>query len=229
MNMPAAASERPIKAVLYARVSTHDQSVDMQVAELRRFAPARGWEVVGEFVDKGISGAKTSRPEFDRMMKVLRRRDADVLLCWKYDRVGRSTTHLLSVLEELRVLNVGFCSMTEGVDTTTPAGKMVFTFLAGIAEFERGLTRERVLAGIQNARTRGVRFGRPRVGFDIAAAVAMRKQGMSVREVAKTVGVSPATLFRVLRALEQSRDGICDARESTAKVSTGDSETMAHP
>ncbi len=136
---------------------------------------------------------------------------------------------LFSILEELRALNAGFCSMTEGVDTTTPAGKMVFTFLAEIAEFERGLTRERVLARIQNARARGVRFGRPRVGFDIAAAVAMRKQGMSVREVARTVGVSTATLFRVLRALEQSKEGSCDAQESTAKVSAGDSETMARP
>ena len=227
--MPESTNDRPHRVVPYARVSTHDQSVDMQLVELKRFAEARGWKVVGEFADKGISGAKTSRPEFDRMMKLLRRRDADVLLCWKYDRVGRSTSHLLSILEELRALNVGFCSMTEGVDTTTPAGKMVFTFLAGIAEFERGLTRERVLARIQNARARGVRFGRPRVGFDIAAAVAFRRQGMSVREAAKSVGVSPATLFRVLRALEQSGDGACNAQEGTAKVSAGGSETEAQP
>jgi DNA invertase Pin-like site-specific DNA recombinase len=229
MNVTEAANGRPLRVVLYGRVSTHDQSVDMQLVELRRFAQARGWKAVDEFADKGISGAKTSRPEFDRMMKLLRRRDADVLLCWKYDRVGRSTSHLLSILEELRALNIGFCSMTEGVDTTTPAGKMVFTFLAGIAEFERGLTRERVLAGIQNARARGVRFGRPRVGFDIAAAVRMRKQGMSVREVARTVGVSPATVFRVLRALEQSREGSCNAQEGATKASAGDSETMAQP
>ena len=227
--MPESASGRPLRVVLYARVSTHDQSADMQVAELRRFAPARGREVVGEFVDKGVSGARTSRPEFDRMMKVLRRRDADVLLCWKYDRVGRSTSHLLSILEELRSLNVGFCSMTEGVDTTTPAGKMVFTFLAGIAEFERGLTRERILAGIQNARARGVRFGRPRVGFDIAAALAMRKEGKSIREVARSVGVSPATLFRVLRALGQPEEGSCEAQESVEKVLAGDCETPARP
>lgn len=225
MNMTEAASGRPLRVVLYARVSTHDQSADMQVVELRRFAEARGWKVAGEFTDKGISGSRTSRPEFDKVMKLLRRRDADVLLCWKYDRVGRSTTHLLNILEELRALNVGFCSTTEGVDTTTPAGKMVFTFLAGIAEFERGLIRERVMAGIQNARARGVRFGRPRVGFDTAAAVRMRKQGLSVREIAKAVSVSPATVFRVLKGLEQANTAAAVVQEGVADVAAGDSET----
>ena len=229
LRPPQAASDRAHKVVLYARVSTHDQSADMQIAELRRFAPARGWEVVGEFVDKGVSGATTSRPEFDRMMKLIRRRGADVLLCWKYDRVGRSTTHLLGILEELRSLNVGFCSMTEGVDTTTPAGKMVFTFLAGIAEFERGLTRERIMAGIQNARARGVRFGRPRVGFDIGAALALRKDGRSIREVAKSVGVSAATLFRVLRGIEQTEEVSSDAPKSVEKVPAGNSKTPTQP
>ena len=163
------------------------------------------------------------------MMKLLRRRDADVLLCWKYDRVGRSTTHLLNILEELRALNVGFCSTTEGVDTTTPAGKMVFIFLAGIAEFERGLIRERVMAGIQHARARGVRFGRPRVGFDTAAAVRMRQQGISIREVARIVGVSPATVFRVLKALEEAGVNAGGAKEGVAETSAGDSETVAQP
>ena len=193
--------DRQLRVVLYARVSTREQSADMQLAELRRFAQARGWQVVGQFVDQA-SGATTSRPEFDRMMQVLRRRGADVLLCWKFDRIGRSTSHLLGVLEELRALNVGFCSMTEGVDTTTPTGKMVFTFLAALAEFERSLIRERVQAGIQNAKERGVRFGRPRVGFDAARAAEMRTQGSSIREIARAVGVSPATVCRALRSLQ---------------------------
>jgi len=191
----------PTLAVIYARVSTKDQSVDMQLADLRRYAKGREWEVTGEFVDQA-SGATTSRPEFDTMMGGLRKRDADVLLCWKFDRVGRSTTHLLSILEELRSLNVGFCSMTEGIDTTAHMGKMVFTFLAAIAEFERSLIQERVRAGIQNARERGVKFGRPRVGFDQALAVEMRRQGHSIRDIARAVGASPATVCRALRSLQ---------------------------
>jgi len=186
---------------IYARVSTREQSADMQLADLRRFAQARGWKVAGEFVDSGVSGATTSRPEFDRMTAALRRREADALLCWRFDRVGRSTMHLLAVLEELRSLGVGFVSVTEGIDTTTPAGKMVFTFLAAIAEFERGLIRERVSAGVASARERGVRFGRPRVGFDAARAVAMRQSGSSIREIARAVKTSPATVCRALGSL----------------------------
>ena len=194
-------NDKEVKAVLYGRVSTKDQNPAMQLSELMRFAQARGWQVVGQFVDQA-SGATTSRPQFDEMLALLRRRGADVLLCWKFDRIGRSTSHLLSVLEELRALDVGFCSMTEGVDTTTPTGKMVFTFLAALAEFERSLIRERVQAGIQNAKERGVRFGRPRVGFDAARAAEMRTQGSSIREIARAVGVSPATVCRSLRSLQ---------------------------
>ena len=195
---------RPLRIVLYARVSTRDQSADMQIGELRRFAEARGWEVVDEFVDAGVSGATTSRPEFDRMMDQLRRREAGALLCWRFDRIGRSTSHLLGVLEELRSLNVGFISITEAIDTTTSVGRMVFTFLAALAEFERSLIQERVAAGIRNAKERGVRFGRPRAGFDAARALEMRRQGSSLRAIAKAVGVSTATVCRALRSLQEA-------------------------
>jgi len=192
-----------MRAAIYARVSTRDQSPEMQVQDLRRFAGARGWEIIGEYVDQA-SGATTSRPEFDRMMEAIRRREADVLLCWKFDRVGRSVAHLLGVLEELRALGVGFVSMTEGIDTTTPTGRMIFTFLAALAEFERALIRERVLAGVQAAKARGVKFGRPRKGIDAAEALRLRREGYSYSQIARRLHVSRSLAFRTVKTLSEA-------------------------
>src|SRR6188508_2809794 len=152
-----------MKAAIYARVSTFDQEPENQLHELRRYVEARGWTAV-EYVDRGVSGAKDRRPALDQLVRDARRRRFDVVVCWRLDRLGRNLKHLITLLEELQVLGVAFVSLAEGIDATTPAGKLQMHILGAIAEFERERIRERVLAGLRRARTQGTRLGRPRVG-----------------------------------------------------------------
>ncbi len=150
-----------IRAALYARVSTANNGQDptMQTRELREYCERRGWNVVGEYVDVGISGAKEKRPELDRLMVDGHKRRFDVVVVWKFDRFARSVSHLLRALETFRSLRIEFVSFSEQMDTTTPAGKMVFTVLGAVAELERSLIVERVKAGLRNARAKGKRLG----------------------------------------------------------------------
>src|SRR5579862_209972 len=150
-----------MKAAIYARVSTLDQEPENQLQELRRYVEARGWIVV-EYVDRGVSGAKDRRPALDQLLADAQRRRFDVLVCWRLDRLGRNLKHLITLLDELQALGVAFVSLAEGIDATTPAGKLQMHILGAISEFERGRIRERVLAGLQRARTQGKRLGRPR-------------------------------------------------------------------
>ena len=152
-----------MKAAIYARVSTFDQEPENQLQELRRYAEARGWTAV-EFVDRGFSGAKDRRPALDALLTDARRRRFDVLVCWRLDRLGRNLRHLIILLDELQALGVAFVSLAEGIDATTPVGKLQMHILGAIAEFERERIRERVLAGLQRARAQGRRLGRPLVG-----------------------------------------------------------------
>jgi DNA invertase Pin-like site-specific DNA recombinase len=151
------------RAAIYARVSTVGAGQDpgMQLAELREYCKRRGWEVAGECVDAGISGAKDSRPELNRLMADAHRRSIDIVACWKFDRFARSVSHLLKALETFRVLGIEFVSLTEQVDTATPMGKMIFTVLGSVAELERSLCVERVKCGMRNARAKGKQIGRP--------------------------------------------------------------------
>ena len=149
-----------MKAAIYARVSTLDQEPENQLQELRRYLQARGWPAV-EYVDRGVSGAKDRRPALDQLRSDARRRRFDVLVCWRLDRLGRNLKHLITLLEELQALGVAFVSLAEGIDATTPAGKLQMHILGAIAEFERERIRERVMAGLQRARTQGTRLGRP--------------------------------------------------------------------
>ncbi len=126
----------PRRAAIYARVSTLDQEPENQLAELRRYVQARGWTAV-EFVDRGVSGAKDRRPALDRLIRDARRRRFDVLVCWRLDRLGRSLKHLITLLDDLQALGVAFVSLAEGIDATTPAGKLQMHILGAIAEFER--------------------------------------------------------------------------------------------
>ncbi len=158
-----------MKAALYARVSTtNGQDPTMQTRELKEYCQRRGWKIVGEYVDTGISGAREKRPELDRMMADAHRRRFDAVVVWKFDRFARSVSHLLRALETFKALGIEFVSLSEQVDTSTPTGRMIFTVLGAVAELECSLIAERVRAGLRNARAKGKRLGRPRKAVDRA-------------------------------------------------------------
>jgi DNA invertase Pin-like site-specific DNA recombinase len=189
-----------MRAAIYGRVSTtnHGQDVGMQTRDLLQFAEARGWTVAEQYIDSGVSGAKDSRPELNRLMADARRRKFDVVIVWKFDRFARSTSHLLRALEEFNALGIEFVSLTEGIDTNTPMGKMVFTVLGAVAELERSLIVERVRAGLRNARAKGQKLGRPRIIVDGAQIGRLRCQGRSIREIAEEVGISRGLVHKTL-------------------------------
>src|SRR6476660_4332703 len=153
----------------------------MQLCELREYCKHRGWKVSSEYVDVGISGAKDSRPELNRLMADAHKRRFDVVCVWRFDRFARSVSHLLRALETFKALGIDFVSFSEQMDTSTPAGKMVFTVLAAVAELERSLIVERVRAGLRNARAKGKRIGRHRVVVDSAKVASLRASGLSWR------------------------------------------------
>jgi len=179
-----------MRSAIYARVSTFDQEPENQLAEIRRYVGARGW-TSAEYVDRGISGAKDRRPGLDELLKDARRRRFDVLVVWRLDRLGRNLRHLITLLEELQALGIAFVSLNEGIDATTPAGKLQMHILGAIAEFERARIAERVKAGLQRARAQGKRLGRPRKALTTVVI-----PGGSVREAARAWGVSKSTAAR---------------------------------
>ncbi len=151
-----------MRAAIYARCSTTDQSVEPQLDALRAYAVARQLEVVEEFLDEGFSGARDRRPALDRLMAAAKRREFETLVVVKLDRLARSTRHLTALAAELEALGVDLVVIDQGLDTSTPAGRLLFNVLAAIGEFELDLIRERTRAGIDAARRRGKRIGRPR-------------------------------------------------------------------
>ena len=191
------------RAALYARTSTSDKGQDpeLQLEDLRRLAEQRGWTVVEEYVDVGVSGTKDARPALDALMDNARRGRLDVVAVWRFDRFARSTQHLLRALEEFRALGVDFVSQREAIDTSTPMGRMVFTMIAAVAELEAALIRERVQAGVDRARRQGKTLGRPRRELDLRAAHILLEQGHSQRVVAEMLSVPRGTLRRRLLEL----------------------------
>ena len=189
------------RAALYARVSTQDQTPDMQLDALRAFAEARGW-VAHEFVDHGVSGAKERRPALDGLLAAARTRKVDVVVCTKLDRLARSTHHLVTLAKELESLGVDLVVLDQAIDTTTPAGRLLFHVLAAIAEFERDLIRDRVIAGLRRAKAHGKRLGRPRrYQVDPANARSLLGRGLSLRAVARSLRVHPSAVTRALAAV----------------------------
>ena len=193
------------RVAIYARVSTtnHGQDVTLQTRELKQFAGARGWRLVDSYLDLGISGSKDKRPELDRLMADAHRRKFDVVIVWKFDRFARSVSHLLRALETFNALGISFVSLSEQMDTTTPAGKMVFTVLGAVAELERSLIVERVRAGLRNARAKGKTLGRPRTAVDTAKIDRLRASGLSWPKIAAEMGVSVGTVYQAARSLSK--------------------------
>jgi DNA invertase Pin-like site-specific DNA recombinase len=177
-----------MRAALYARVSTTDQTCENQLIELRRYVQARGWTAAAEYIDHGISGSKDRRPALDRLMADAKRRKVDVVVCWKLDRFGRSLAHLVNAIQTLTDVGVGFTSIGEGIDTQSATGRLMLGILASFAEFERARIQERVRAGLARARAQGKRLGRPRTR---PAKIAV--PGGTVRAAAALWGVSKTT------------------------------------
>ena len=184
-----------IRCALYARVSTVDQHCDNQLAELRTFCAARGWQITREYVDHGVSGASESRPALDTLLADAHRRRFDVLACWRLDQLGRNLRHLVLLLEDLNALDVAFASLNEGIDATTPAGRLQMHMLAALSEFERGRIQERVKAGMARAKLQGRRIGRP--AHTISAADLQRTSSLTMRAAARELGVSPALVHKL--------------------------------
>lgn len=189
------------RAAIYARVSTDHQTTENQLNELRAVAQRMGWEVVAEYVDHGVSGAKgrDQRPQFDAMLAAVTRREVDVIVAWSVDRLGRSLQHLVSFLDEIHGKRVDLYLHQQGIDTTTPAGKALFQMCGVFAEFERSMIQERVKAGLKRARAAGKTLGRPTVGPAVEANVrALRVQGKGMNAIARAVGCGVGTVQRIV-------------------------------
>jgi len=179
---------------IYARVSTKDQSCELQVRDLRAYCAARGFDLVREYVDVGQSGAKDSRPELNILLDDARKRQFDAIVVWRFDRFARSTKHLLSALEEFRSLGIQFISYQENIDTSSALGQALFTIVSAVAQLERDLIRERVTAGIRNAQANGKKLGRPKSGVDRERILELKAQGHSLRQIATTLGIGYGTV-----------------------------------
>lgn len=193
------------RAAIYARVSTNNgQSPEMQLKEVRQYCARREMTIIREYVDKGVSGAKEHRPALDQLIADCRRRTVDCVVVYRYDRFARSLRQLVNALEEFRALGIDFVSLHEGVDTSTPNGRLVFGIFASIAEFERELIRDRVRSGIALAKSHGKRLGRPRVVVDRLRIAVLRKDGRSWAEICEALGISKGTAQRAVLSLPKN-------------------------
>jgi DNA invertase Pin-like site-specific DNA recombinase len=192
---------------IYARVSTKDQSCELQLRDLRTYCAARGFSVMREYVDVGESGAKASRPQLNELMAAARKRQLDAVLVWRFDRFARSTKHLLLALEEFRPLGIQFISYQENMDTSSPLGQALFTIVSAVAQLERDLIRERVSAGIRNARACGKQLGRPRRTVNREDLIRLRADGASLRQISEKLGIGYGTVRLRLRNAQEKREG----------------------
>ncbi len=190
------------RVAIYARVSTSSgQSVEMQLRDLRELVKHRSFELVGEYLDEGVSGFRESRPALDALLKDASRRKFDAVLVWKLDRLGRSLVHLVRLLQDFGALGVELISFSEGLDFTTTTGKLLYQVISAFAEFERDCIRERVMAGMRNARACGKRIGRPPKAVDPSRIRELRAQGTSWRKIAEKLGLGATTARRAVSGL----------------------------
>jgi len=202
---PAQQTRLITRAALYARVSTlTGQNPEMQLAELREYASRRGWTIAEEYVDRGISGAKESRPALNKLMADAHRRKFDSVVVWKLDRFARSLKQLVNALAELEALGLAFVSLRDNLDLSTPSGRLMFQIIGAMGEFERALIQERVRAGLRHARAQGKRLGRPGVRVEAHRIQELRAQGASLRAISRQLGVGLGTVHRALAARSKS-------------------------
>jgi DNA invertase Pin-like site-specific DNA recombinase len=192
------------QAAIYVRVLTDKQTIENQLRELRQIAKRRGWEVVHEYQDAGISGAKgrEARPGLDRMLKDAQRRRFDVVMAWAIDRLGRSLIDLLGTIQALETCGVDLYLDQQSIDTTTPAGRLMFQITGAFAEFERSMIRQRVLAGLKRAVEKGSILGRPKISGELERRIqAQLRSGKGILATAKELGVGTGTVHRIARAI----------------------------
>jgi DNA invertase Pin-like site-specific DNA recombinase len=192
--------QSPRRAAIYTRVSTDSQTIENQLRELRQVAERRGWDVVEIYNDAGISGAKgrSQRPGLDLLLKDASRRKFDVVMAWAIDRLGRSLIDLLSTIQHLEAVGVDLYLDQQGIDTTTPMGKLVFQVTGAFAEFERSMIQQRVKAGLKRAVAAGTRLGRPKVDSALERkAQKQLKKGIGILKVAKLLGLGTGTVQRI--------------------------------
>ena len=196
-----------MKAAIYSRVSTERQTTDNQIQQLLALAERNGWTIEAVY-SAVISGAKDKRPELDALMKSVIRREVDVVLIWDISRLGRSLQHLLKLLEEFHAKGVDLYFHQQGIDTTTPAGKMMFQMCGAFAEFERSMIQERVKAGLARAKAQGKKLGGPTIPAKIQAkAQEMYEVGMSFRKIGRELDIHHATVKKYVLNTGQA-DGI---------------------
>lgn len=187
------------RVIIYARVSTKEQNVDMQLIDLREYAKARKLNVVREYIDYA-SGSRSDRENYRKLFDDVQKRKTDVVLVWKFDRFARSTKELIIALEEFNTLGVDFISYKENIDTSTPAGKILFTMISAFAEFERAIIRERVKAGMEKAKARGARIGRPKIPpFTVKKVIELKNAGYPYQEIIKKLKISKSTYYEIIK------------------------------
>ena len=195
-----------MRVLLYARVSTahHDQNPEIQILELRRYCESRGWTIIKELVDHGFSGGTDKRPALQELIRIVNAKEADCVVVLKLDRLFRSLKQLVTTLDDFQSKGISFVAVKDSVDYTSPTGKLFTQILGSLAEFEKALVRERTIAGLVYARdVKGKLLGRPKKVRNIALLVHLTSQGMSVRQVAKMIGCSAATVARELRSISK--------------------------
>jgi DNA invertase Pin-like site-specific DNA recombinase len=187
------------RIAIYARVSTSQQTCENQLNELRVVADRAGYQIVAEFVDEGISGSRgrQNRPALDQMLKECTRRRFDLVMCWDISRLGRSVQNLIEIMNELQSLKVDLFFLQQGMDTSTASGRMMFSVFGALAEYERELIRERVLAGQARAKAAGVKFGRPKTITENTRETVrlLRDQGIGIRKIARTLGIGVSSCY----------------------------------
>ena len=190
------------KVAIYARVSTDKQTTQNQVDTLREVAERCGYQITQIFSEDGISGSKgrEGRPALDQLMKSATQRKFDMVMCWSIDRLGRSLQNLVEILNELQAMKIDLFFLQQGMDTSTPSGRMIFSVFGAIGEFERNLIRERVIAGQKRAVANGVKMGRPsKMNDGMRSAIKLlREKGMGIKQIARELKVGIGTVYSVI-------------------------------